>query len=204
MFITTSSLAVFGGDLPKSLTDEQMTNPQSSYGTQKAIMELLVNDYSRKGFLNGRVLRLPTIVIRPGKPNSATSSFASSIIREPLQGQSAILPVEKDFTMWIASPQKGIEMLIHSTSILEEDLGINRVINVPGITVSVKEMLDSLKQVGGEECLSRITYQYDELINKVVGSWPRHFTTTRAKNLKFSVDKSFDEIINNFIEFDKQ
>ena len=198
--VCTSSVAVFGGDMPTVLQDDTAPTPQSSYGTQKAIGELLVNDYSRRGFVDGRSVRLPTIVVRPGKPNKATSSFASSIIREPLQGQTAICPVAPDMELWIMSPRRAVQNLIHAAQLPPEQWGRSRVASLPGLTVSVREMVDSLEAVAGRDVVKRIAWQRDPFIERIVGSWPARFATQKAESMGFEADQSIEEIIRAFIE----
>jgi D-erythronate 2-dehydrogenase len=201
-FLFSSSVAVFGGDMPEVIQDDTAPFPQSSYGTQKAVAELLINDYSRRGFIDGRVLRLPTIVVRPGKPNRATSSFASSIIREPLQGKAAICPVSKDTKLWIMSPRKAIENFIHAAELPAEVFGKHRIVSLPGLTVSVQEMMDDLETVAGSEVVGRISLQPDAFIQRIVGSWPSAFEANRALALGFKADDSMMQIIGAFIEDD--
>lgn len=201
-FLFASSVAVFGGVLPELIQDDTAPNPQSSYGTQKAICELLINDYSRRGFIEGLSLRFPTIVVRPGKANAASSSFASSIIREPLQGQSAICPVTADSRLWILSPRKAIEAVGKALLLPGEQLGDNRILSLPGISVSVQDMLDSLTRLAGEAIGRRIHWQHDPFIQNIVGSWPSQFNAKRALGLGFEPDASIQEIIQNFIEDD--
>lgn len=199
MFIFASSLAVFGGDLPAVISDSTAVMPQSSYGTQKAVSELWVNDYSRKGFLDGRVLRLPTVCVRPGKPNAAASSFASSIIREPVNGEAAICPVDPDLRLWLSSPNAVVNNLVSAQAVDAERLGFTRTVNLPGITVSVAEMIESLKQVVGTETADRISYEPDETISKIVASWPSEFEVSRAVDLGFVGDRNFDDIVRAFV-----
>lgn len=196
----SSSVAVFGGDIPSVIQDDTAPFPQSSYGTQKAICELLINDYSRRGFIDGRVLRLPTIVVRPGKPNRATSSFASSIIREPLQGKEAICPVSKDTKLWIMSPRKAIESFIHAAELPAETFGKHRIVSLPGLTVSVEEMIDTLENIAGRETVRRISWEPNALIQRIVGSWPSAFAPKRALALGFKADDSMTQIIQAFLE----
>ncbi|WP_237387975.1 D-erythronate dehydrogenase [Xenorhabdus sp. Sc-CR9] len=198
-FIFTSSLAVFGGELPEIVTDNWAVNPQSSYGTQKAMCELIINDYSRKGYVDGRVLRLPTISVRPGKPNKAASSFASGIIREPLHGESCSCPVSCNLSLWISSPETVIRNLIHVAQIPAENLGLSRIVNLPGISVTVKDMLDALKEVAGQEVVDLIRFESDENINQIVASWPRNIDISRSLELGFSADHSFSDSIRTFI-----
>ena len=150
-FLFASSIAVFGGDMPEVIEDATAPIPQSSYGTQKAITELLINDYSRKGFIDGITLRFPTIVVRPGKPNAATSTFASSIIREPLQGERAICPVSPETKLWILSPRQAVRSSLKALELNGSSLGKNRTLSLPGITVSVQEMVDALEAIAGQE-----------------------------------------------------
>lgn len=152
-FIFTSSLAVFGGELPDVITDLCVVNPQSSYGAQKAMCELMVNDYSRKGYVDGRVLRLPTISVRPGVPNKAASSFASGIIREPLNGVESVCPVSPELALWLSSPETVVSNFIHAATISAEQFGLSRTVNLPGITVTVQGMIDALRDVAGQKRL---------------------------------------------------
>lgn len=201
-FIFTSSLAVFGGELPSVINDSVALTPQSSYGTQKAMCELLINDYSRKGFVDGRVLRLPTISVRPGKPNKAASSFASGIIREPLQGQPSICPVASDLPLWLSSPSTVVQNFIHAARLKAEDFGLLRNVNLPGITVSVKQMLQALREVAGDDVCKRVQFVPDESINRIVASWPGRFDVQRATNMGFVVDQNFIDVIRAFMRDD--
>jgi len=195
-----SSCAVFGGDISKVVSDETSPKPLSSYGTQKAMVELLINDYSRKGFIDGRTLRLPTIAVRPGKPNAATSSFVSSIIREPLNGMHTSYPVPSESEMWIQSPKRVIQNLIHAATLNEKLLGNDRIINLPGLTVSIQEMITSLRKVSGPEVTNFISYKPDSFLKSIVLTWPPHFDTRRADNLGFKSDKSAEEIIRSYVQ----
>ena len=161
--VFASSVAVYGGDMPAVLDDGTILTPQTSYGAQKAAGELLLNDYGRKGFVDGRALRLPTIVVRPGKPNRAASTFASSIIREPLAGQEAVCPVERDAEMYILSPRRVIQALIHAFELPAEAFGMTRMLTLPGITVSIGEMVDALDEIAGERVAHRIQWQPDPI-----------------------------------------
>ncbi|MDX7990891.1 D-erythronate dehydrogenase [Xenorhabdus littoralis] len=203
-FIFTSSLAVFGGELPKIVTDDCAVNPQSSYGTQKAMCELIIHDYSRKGYVDGRILRLPTISIRPGKPNKAASSFASGIIREPLHGKICSCPVSRDLALWLSSPATVIRNLIHSTQIPAEKLSLSRIVSLPGISITVQEMLDALEEVAGQEVVDLVHFEPDENINQIVASWPRDIDISHSIALGFSVDHSFSDTIRTFIANDLQ
>ncbi len=197
--VFTSSVAVYGGKLPALVKDDTALNPQSSYGAQKAIGELLLNDYSRRGFVDGRVLRLPTISVRPGKPNKAASSFASGIIREPLNGEAAVCPVSPDLRLWLLSPRGAIESLIAGHELDGPALGMSRTINLPGISVSVGEMVEALGKVAGPEAVARITFAPDPAIERIVNSWPGAWDTARAKALGLVADPDFESIIRAFI-----
>ena len=200
--IFTSSVAVFGGVLPAVVQDDTALNPQSSYGTQKAIAELLLNDFSRKGFVDGRVLRLPTISVRPGKPNQAASSFASGIIREPLNGLPSVCPVGPNVRLWLLSPRKVIAALIHGYSLSADALGKSRTINLPGISVTVAEMVAALERVGGKDVAARVEWKHDAGIDRIISSWPGAWDASRANALGFSGDSSFDDVIRDYIEDD--
>lgn len=201
--VFTSSVAVYGGEVSRPVGDETIPNPQSSYGTQKAAGELLVNDYSRKGFVHGVSLRLPTVVVRPGKPNRAASTFASSIIREPLQGQDAVCPVDPATRMWIASPRIIVRSLLHAATLEQKALGQNRSLLLPGIVVSVREMVDSLTRIGGPKAASRIAWQKDDRIRAIVDGWIPDFAPKKAAKLGFPQDRSMDEIVQAFVEDDR-
>lgn len=201
-FIFTSSLAVFGGVLPEIITDSTAVTPQSSYGAEKAMGELLVNDYIRRGFIDGCVVRLPTICVRPGKPNKAASSFVSSIIREPLQGENAICPVKSDLELWLSSPSMVVNNIIHAATLNTEDFSLYRTINLPGITVTVDSMLQTLKEFGGEAAFKRIEFKEDEEINQIVSSWPGRFDIESALDLGFNQNVDFIEIIQEFMNND--
>src|SRR5579864_1852803 len=170
--IFASSLAVYGGALPHAVGDDTALTPQSSYGTQKAIGELLVNDYSRKGFIDGRALRLPTVVVRPGLPNRAASTFASSMIREPLSGKDAVCPISPETVMALASPRRVVASLAHALDLDGAALGQNRVLQLPGYSVSVGEMAEALRRVGGPAAHARLSWRHDPAIQAIVGSWP--------------------------------
>lgn len=196
----TSSVAVFGGDLSAGVTDHTALNPRSSYGTEKAIAELLLSDYSRRGFVDGRVARLPTISVRPGKPNAAASSFASGIIREPLNGEAANCPVAGDTRMWLASPRAAIDNLIALHDLPDSAFGIERVVNLPGISVTVDQMVAALATVGGKDAVARITWQHDPAVERIVGSWPAAWDTTRAKALGLIADANFEAVVRAYVE----
>jgi D-erythronate 2-dehydrogenase len=194
-FVFASSCAVFGGNLPKVLVDSTALNPQTSYGAQKAISELMVNDYSRKGFVDGVSPRLPTVCIRPGKPNQAASSFVSGIIREPLNGEMANCPVPVETKVWISSPDTIINNFIFASQINTEKLGPWRSVNLPGIEISVKDMLESLQKATSEQIMEKIDFTIDEVIFNIVKTWPTKIDNTTAQNLGFEVDQNFDDFI---------
>jgi nucleoside-diphosphate-sugar epimerase len=198
--VFASSVAVYGGDMPDVLDDGTILTPQTSYGTQKAMGELMVSDYSRKGFVDGRALRLPTIVVRPGKPNLAASTFASSIIREPLVGEEVVCPVERDAEMYILSPRRVIESLIHGFELPEEALRPVRMLTLPGITVSVGQMVEALRQVAGDQAVERIRWEPNPTIQRIVAGWPRRFDAQRARELGFKADADMVEIIDAHVE----
>lgn len=199
MFVFASSLAVFGGELPAVISERTAVMPQSSYGTQKAVSELWVNDYSRKGFVDGRVLRLPTVCVRPGKPNAAASSFASSIMREPIKGETAVCPVSADLRLWLSSPGAVVDNLAHANTLSAGRFGATRTVNLPGITVSVGDMIAALGRVVGSEAVEKIRYEPDEAIAQIVESWPSEFAVDRAIDLGFVGDHTFDDIIKAFV-----
>lgn len=202
-FVFSSSLAVFGGELPDVVSDTTAVTPGSSYGAQKAMGELLVNDYSRKGFVDGIVLRLPTICVRPGRPNLAASSFVSSIIREPLRGEMANCPVSPNLKLFLSSPDTVIKNLIHASSLQTDSLGW-RTINLPGISVTVQQMLNSLKRVTDDATLARVQFKQDDHINQIVSSWPGAIDNTRALKLGFAGDDNFDNFIHQHIGDNQQ
>ena len=200
--VFTSSVAVYGGALPDTVLDTTALNPRSSYGVQKAIGELLVGDYSRRGFIDGRVLRLPTISVRPGRPNKAASSFASGIIREPLQNQEAICPVSKETRLWLLSPRQAIESLIVGHELEAKVLETGRTVNLPGISVTVAEMVAALEKLSSRETVQLIRWQPDPVVERIVGSWPGRWDVTRATAMGFSCDKDFEAIVRAYIEDD--
>lgn len=198
-FVFTSSLAVFGGEMPQIVPPTMALMPQSSYGCGKAIGELLVSEYSRKGFVDGLTVRLPTICVRPGAPNSAASSFVSGIIREPVAGQASECPVPLDTRLWISSPGVAVTNLVRAGRIPAADLGINRVMDLPGITATPAEMLDSLERLVGAEARARVALTRDARIEAIVCSWPGAFDVTRARALGFGADTDFDAILTQFL-----
>jgi nucleoside-diphosphate-sugar epimerase len=202
-FVFASSLAVFGPPVTDVVDDETSVSPRSSYGTQKAMCELLIADYTRKDFVDGRVLRLPTVCVRPGAANAAASSFVSGIIREPLRGQKAVCPVSRDLKLWLTSPVIAVENLVHGAWIMPDALGFERIINLPGITVTVAEMIAALERIAGREVASRITFGEDPAVQRIVGSWPSRFDPSRALALGFSRDPDFDDLILGFLADEK-
>jgi nucleoside-diphosphate-sugar epimerase len=197
--VFTSSVAVYGGDMPEVVLDQTAVNPQTSYGTQKAIGELLIGDYSRRGFIDGRVLRLPTISVRPGRPNAAASSFASGIIREPLAGQEAICPVDPDARLWLLSPTSVVECLIAGHNIAPAAFGASRAVNLPGVSVTVGEMVAALARVAGPEVAARVRWERDPRIARMVAGWPGAWDTSRALSMGFPAAESFDQIIRDYM-----
>jgi nucleoside-diphosphate-sugar epimerase len=198
--VFTSSIAVFGEPLPAVIGDSQDHTPLTSYGTQKAICELLLADYSRRGFLDGVGIRLPTIAVRPGKPNKAASGFFSGIIREPLAGMEAILPVDDSVRHWFASPRAAVGFLLHAAQMDTAPLGQRRNLTMPGLSVTVAEQIAALQRVAGPAATQLIRRQPDEVIAKIVAGWPQAFDAQRALALGFRAETSFDEIIRIHIE----
>ena len=199
-FIFTSSIAVFGAPFPELISDEFFTTPLTSYGTQKAICELLINDYSRRGFLDGISIRLPTICIRPGKPNKAASGFFSNILREPLNGQEAVLPVPDDVLHWHASPRAAVGFLVHAASIDLAQLGARRALTMPGLAATVAEEIEALRRIAGDKAVRLIRREPDAVIKIIVAGWPRAFDARRALALGFNADASFDDIIRIHVD----
>ena len=198
--VFTSSIAVFGAPFPEAIGDQFLNAPLTSYGTQKAIGELLLSDYSRRGFFDGIGIRLPTICVRPGKPNKAASGFFSGILREPLSGQEAVLPVPESVRHWFASPRAAIEFLVHAASIDTAKLGTRRNLSMPGISATVGEQIEALRKVGGEKAVRLIRRQPDPTIMRIVEGWPQNFDARRALALGFRADRSFEEIIRIHVE----
>ncbi len=198
--IFSSSIAVFGAPFPEIITDEYFTTPLTSYGTQKAICELLISDYTRRGFVDGVSLRFPTLVVRPGLPNKAASGFFSNIIREPLAGKSAVLPVGLDVRHWVASPRAAIDFIVQAASMDLAAIGPRRNLNMPGLCVSVGQMIDGLRDVAGQRAVDLIHYQPDEFIQKIVAGWPVNFDAKRAQALGFEGDSDFVSIIRAHID----
>lgn len=200
LVVGTSSIAVYGGALPEVVPDHFHLTPQSSYGTQKAIVEMLMNDHGRRGHFDARNVRLPTITVRPGKPNKAASSFVSGIIREPLNGQEAVLPVDSKTKVWIASPKCAVDTLLHAAALESGAVAMDATISGRGISVSVDEMLDALERLAGRETRALVREQHDAGIAAIVGSWPKALECKRAKELGFPIDESVDQIIAEYMQ----
>ena len=197
--VFASSVAAFGGELPPVLDDATTPLPQTSYGTQKVIAEYLTADYSRKGYIDGRALRLPTIVVRAGKPNAAASSFASSVIREPLNGAVSECPVAPETGVWLLSPARVVDAFIHAHELPSSAWGTNRVVNLPGITVTIEEMLQALTRIAGDRTAQRVLWKPDARIQAIVRTWPVRFRTPRALELGFRADPDVDTVIRDYI-----
>ncbi len=199
-FVFTSSVAVFGAPMPEPIPDEYLTAPLTSYGTQKAIGELLLSDYSRRGIFDGVGIRLPTICVRPGKPNKAASGFFSGIIREPLAGQDAVLPVSDQVRHWHASPRSAVGFLIHAATIDTKRLGDRRNLTMPGVGATVAEQIEALRRAAGDAAVARIRREPDPTIERIVAGWPRTFDARRALELGFQAEPDFDAIVRAHIE----
>jgi len=198
--VFTSSIAVFGSPFPEAIGDEFFTTPLTSYGTQKAIGELLLADYTRKGIFDGVGIRLPTICVRPGLPNKAASGFFSNIIREPLAGKEAVLPVGEDVRHWHASPRAAVGFLIHAATIDGDKIGARRNLTMPGLSVTVGEQIEALRRVAGDKAVALIRREPDAAIVRIVAGWPRNFDASRATGLGFKAESTFDEIIRVHVD----
>lgn len=198
--VNASSFAVFGGELPEVVSDRTDLTPKTSYGTQKAIGELLVADYTRKRFIDGRSLRLPTITVRPGKPNKAASTFVSSIIREPLSRWPVACPVRPESLVYISSPRRAVEAMIRAMYLSQQTLGGERTIPLPGLTLSVGEMVAALERIAGPAAVKLIRWEPDATIQRIVDGWPGRVEAARGKALGFRTDEDFDEIVRAYIE----
>lgn len=196
----SSSVAVFGGDLPAVVSDATTPTPQGSYGIQKLIGELLVQDFTRKGYIDGRSVRVPTVVVRPGRPNGAASGFASGIVREPLAGIEAVLPVPPETEMWIASPRTVVTMLLRAIELSPQDWGWHRSLNLPGLTASMHEEIAALKALAGDAVAARIRLQPDEQVMRLVRTWAPRFDTRRAAEMGFVADANCESIVRSYIE----
>ncbi len=197
--VFASSVAAFGGELPEVLDDSTTPAPQTSYGSQKVIGEYLVSDFSRKGYLDGRSLRLPTIVVRPGKPNAAASSFASAVIREPLNGVAYDCPVGPETGVWLLSPRRVVEAFMHAHDLPASAWGSNRVVNLPGITVTVAGMIEAMAKIAGSQAAKRVSWKPDARIEAIVKTWPVRFATPRALAMGFKPDPDIDTVIRDYI-----
>jgi nucleoside-diphosphate-sugar epimerase len=198
--VYASSVAAFGGQLPEVLDDSTTPTPQTSYGTQKVIGEYLLADWTRKGMADGRSLRLPTIVVRPGKPNLAASSFASGIIREPLNGVVSECPVPDATGVWILSPKRVIEAFLHAHDLPASAWPSARVVNLPGITLTVGEMIDAMGRVAGKEVVERVKFVPDARIQGIVKTWPVRFRTERALAMGFRADADFESVVRDYLK----
>ena len=198
--VFTSSIAVYGPPLPDPIPEDFQETPLTSYGTQKAIGELLLADYTRRGFVDGIGLRLPTICIRPGRPNKAASGFFSSILREPLVGQEAVLPVPDTVRHWHASPRSAVEFLIRAATLDGRDVGPRRTLSMPGLSATVAEQIEALRRVAGDRAVRLIRREPDESIMRIVETWAPALDASRARRLGFTAETSFDQIIRVHIE----
>ncbi|MDC9813722.1 D-erythronate dehydrogenase [Rhizobium binxianense] len=201
-FVFSSSIAVYGSPFPDPIPDDYVLAPLTSYGVQKAMSELLLADYSRRGFVDGIGIRLPTIVIRPGAPNAAASGFFSGILREPLAGQRAVLPVEETVKHWLASPRSAVGFLIHAATLDTSSLGVRRTLTMPGLAATVADQIDALRRIAGPEAAALIDRRRDEVIEGIVAGWPKSFTPKRATQLGFSAETSVDELIEVYLAED--
>ena len=198
--VLASSIAVFGAPLPNPIPEDFATLPLTSYGTQKAIDELLLADYSRRGFVDGVGIRLPTICIRPGAPNKAASGFFSNILREPLVGKEAVLPVPETVRHWHASPRSAVGFCLRAATVDTELIGPRRTLSMPGLSATVGEQIEALRRVGGEAAVRLIRHEPDPQIMEMVGNWAAALDASRAERLGFVAETSFDEIIRVHLE----
>ncbi|WP_282062302.1 D-erythronate dehydrogenase [Roseobacter litoralis] len=198
--IYASSLAVFGAPFPAKISDDFHLTPLTSYGAQKAMGELLLDDYSRRGFLDGVGIRFPTICIRPGKPNKAASGFFSGILREPLNGQEAILPVGDDVRHWFASARAAVGFIEHAATMDTSELGPRRNMTMPGVSATVGDQIEALRAVAGDSAVALIRREHDPTIARIVAGWPRDFDTARALSLGFHAETEFKQIIEVYLE----
>jgi nucleoside-diphosphate-sugar epimerase len=198
--VFASSLAVFGAPLPDTIPDTHHLTPLTSYGTQKAMCELLLADYSRRGLLDGIGIRLPTVVVRPGRPNKAASGFFSGIIREPLNGEEAILPVDDDTAHWIASPRAAIGYLMHAAALDTQALGAQRNLTMPGLRITVAQEIETLARIAGPTRTQLIRRESDPAIARIVAGWPRGFDAARAEALGFQADPDFETVVRAYME----
>ena len=201
--VYTSSIAVFGAPFPESIPDDFHLTPLTSYGAQKAIGEALLADYTRRGFCDGVGIRLPSIVVRPGKPNKAASGFFSGIIREPLAGVEAALPVSETVVHTHASPRAAIGFLMHAAGLARDALGARINLSMPGVCCTVAEQIASLRRIAGERVAARIRRAHDPLVARIVDGWPQRIEARRARELGFKAESSFDEIVRIHIDEDR-
>ncbi|MEM9522923.1 MAG: D-erythronate dehydrogenase [Pseudomonadota bacterium] len=200
--VFTSSIAVFGGPYPDRIDDEFLSAPQTSYGAQKVVGEMMIADFTRKGFIDGLSIRLPTICVRPGRPNQAASSFFSAIIREPLNGREATLPVPETVRHWHASPQAAVGFLTHAATLDTDRLNGRRALNLPGVSCTVAEQIEALRAIAGNDAVARIKRRPDRTIMRIVEGWPRDFSTDRALALGFAAEPDFETIVRTYIAHD--
>jgi D-erythronate 2-dehydrogenase len=198
--VFSSSIAVFGAPFPEAIDDEFFSTPLTSYGTQKAICELLLADYSRRGIFDGIGIRLPTICVRPGKPNKAASGFFSNIIREPLAGQETVLPVPTSVRHWAASPRAAVGFILHAATIDSARVGPRRNLTMPGVDITIGSEIEALRKIAGEKAVKLIRHEIDPTIAAIVDGWPRTFQATRATELGFIADTDFESIVHAHIE----
>jgi nucleoside-diphosphate-sugar epimerase len=196
--VFASSVAAFGGDLPHVLDDSTTPVPQTSYGSQKVVSEYLIADFSRKGYIDGRSLRLPTIVVRPGKANAAASSFASAVVREPLNGVPYECPLPPGTAVWLLSPRRVADAFIHAHDLPAAAWGVNRALNLPGITVTVAEMIEAMRKIA-PWAPERVSFKVDPRIEKIVMGWPVRFQTPRALDMGFKPDPGIEAVIRDYI-----
>ena len=197
--VFASSVAAFGGDLPRVLDDSTTPLPQTSYGSQKVVSEYLISDFSRKGYIDGRSLRLPTIVVRPGKANAAASSFASAVLREPLAGIAYECPLPPETGVWLLSPRRVVEAFVHAHDLPASAWGSNRSLNLPGITVTVAEMIAAMGRIAGAQTVKRVSWKPDPRIQAIVKGWPVRFSTLRALSMGFEADPGIESVIRDHI-----
>ena len=198
--VFASTIAVFGAPFPDEIGEDFHATPLTSYGTQKAVCELLLNDYTRRGFVDAVGIRLPTICVRPGAPNLAASGFFSGIIREPMNGRDAVLPVPANVRHWHASPRAAVEFLLRAATIDGAALGTRRCLTMPGVSVTVGEQIDALAAVAGDEVAQLVRYEPDESVQRIIANWPRTFDASRAETLGFRAESSFEEIIRIYVD----
>ncbi|HEX3454981.1 MAG TPA: D-erythronate dehydrogenase [Gaiellaceae bacterium] len=202
--VFSSSIAVFGPPFPDVIGDDQTPTPRTSYGTQKAIGELLLSDATRRGALDGVALRLPTICVRPGAPNRAASGFFSSIVREPLNGQKAVLPVPESTRHWFASPRSAVGFLLHAATLDATPLGDDRCLTMPGVSATVADEIKAVRAVGGDDAVALIRHEPDATIARIVSGWPRAFEARRALELGFRAERNFAETVDVYVQDELQ